>query len=182
MFGRSIAGLAVLLVTLGMVSHACAPGPAASVGPEPTAQASVGSYTLTFELTKGAWAASETIEGTASLSYSGVGSHNLSGSGSGLLGFGFSEVGGSRNMGPAFTLDCRPYEIGPDEPISSPIRMNGAWSLDDPNGPLYMSVIREPKLPAGDWDLYAVASFIEGQGCVGEEQELTATIRIHVTG
>lgn len=183
MFERSVARPAVLVVALGLVAQACVSGsPGGSAAP-PSAQAVDGPFRLSFELAKSSWALSEAIDGTATLSYAGSGPLQLWSSGAGPLGFGFVEVGGTRMMGPAWTSDCRQRSIEPGKPIVSAIRKSGGWIGEDPNAPFYRSFFADPQiyLPAGDWDVMAVASFDEGV-CGGTHHELKTTIRIHVAG
>jgi hypothetical protein len=183
MFGRSTSWPAILLVLLGLATQGCVSGPAGPSPAPPSARTVDGSFTLTFEMAKSAWAPSEAIQGSATLSYAGSGRLELWSSGAGPLNFGYAEVGGNRNMGPAWTADCKQASIEPGSPIASALGKSGGWNGEDPNAPFYRSFFADPQvhLPAGDWDVTAVASFSEG-ACGGVQHELKATIRIHVTG
>jgi hypothetical protein len=37
------------------------------------------------------------------------------------------------------------------------------------------------RLPAGDWTISAVASFVEGKGCSGASRMMAATVVVHIT-
>jgi hypothetical protein len=58
---------------------------------------------------------------------------------------------------------------------------SGEWWSDNPDGDFYRNFVAEPevRLPAGEWDISATASFHEG-GCRGPDRQLRATIRITV--
>jgi hypothetical protein len=142
-----------------------------------------GPFRLTFDLPRATWASTEAIEGEARLILTeGVGTR-LSGSGSGLLGFGFREVGGDRKMGPAWRADCVPHDISTDDPLTSAITKSGGWSGEDPNAVFYRDFFADPivRLPVGEWDIIALAQFIEGEGCAGAAHELQATLRVRIS-
>jgi hypothetical protein len=201
----SLLGLGLVVVVLVVVASASlfgglgsrlSPTPVGSVQPTspavgpsagPTssslrAETTEGPFRLVFELPKDTWRADEAIDGLATLSLVEGTGIDLGGSGRGLLGFGIDEVNGSRHMGPAWTLDCHTYRLVRDNPMTSPIRKSGGFSADEPNADFYRSFFADPvvHLPPGDWKITAVASFVEGQRCTGQDHLLQASIVIHV--
>ncbi len=142
-----------------------------------------GPFQLVFELPKDTWEADEAIHGLATLALVNGDSVDLGGSGGGLLGFEFAEVNGSRLLQPVSTADCGPYRLENGKPITSPIRKSGGFSADQPDADFYRTFLAGPlvRLPAGDWKVTAIATFIEGQGCSGQGHTMRATILVHVT-
>jgi hypothetical protein len=180
---RPILAAALCLAAIGC--SATTPTPAAPT-PAPTpAQATntQGSYQLVFELPKTDWRASDSITGLATLSLIGSGGVDFGSSGGGPIGFGFDEVGGSRQMGPAWTADCRFDRLVAGQPKTSQITKSGGFIGEDPNVDFYRSFFADPlvHLPAGDWTITAVASFVEGTACSGESYTLKAAVLVHVT-
>jgi hypothetical protein len=92
------------------------------------------------------------------------GSVNLNGSGSGLIAFAFREIDGRRQMGPAWTADCRTYDLAAGSPISSAIVKAGGYSDDQPDAAFCMAFFADPlvRLPAGRWEITATAQFAVG--------------------
>ena len=186
--GRRLLAAALCLVVVGCsggTSASTAPGQAAA-SPAPTpAQATdtQGKYRLVFELPKTDWRTSDSITGQATLSLVGSGSVDFGSSGSGPIGYGFHDVGSSRQMGPAWTWDCRSDRLESGQPKTSQITKSGGFNGEDPNVDFYRSFFADPlvHLPAGDWTITAVASFVEGSGCSGASYTLKAAVLVHVT-
>jgi hypothetical protein len=72
---------------------------------------------------------------------------------------------------------------GTSKSLTSPIKKFGAFSDDQPDAAFYRAFLADPvvRLPAGDWAISAVASFVEGKGCSGASRMMTATVTVHVT-
>jgi hypothetical protein len=142
-----------------------------------------GSYRLVFELERGTWKAGEPIDGLATLALLDQEAVDVGGSGSGLFGFGFEEVGGRRRLGPASTADCVTYRLDRATPRTSNIKKAVGFSADEPDADFYRTFISDPllRLPVGDWRITAVAQFIEGVSCGGASRSLIAPILVHVT-
>lgn len=169
-------------IVLAVLLAACSgPTPSPTVS-SATAEKVEGPFRLVFTLPRTTWSSGESIEGQSQLSLLAGAPVTLGGSGSGVLGFGFAEVGGRRQMGPAMTADCRSYRIAADEPIVSPIAKSGGFSTDGPDAAFYRAFFADPliHLPAGEWDITAVAEFAE-RDCGGPQHTLEATIRVRVT-
>lgn len=167
-------------IVLAVILAACA-----GSSPSPTAARAddgEGPFHLAFTLPRTTWSAGEAIEGQSQLSLSALGPVTIVGSGGGVLGFGFAEVGGRRQMGPAMTADCAIHPIAGNEPIVSPITKSGGYSTDGPDAAFYRAFFADPlvHLPAGAWDITAIAEFAEDE-CGGPTHSLTATIRVRVT-
>jgi hypothetical protein len=96
----------------------------------------------------------------------------------------FQEVGGHREIGPAWDTVCASARLAADSPITRPIRKSGGYSNDQPDADFYRSFFADPlvRLPAGDWDISAIAEFIDGRDCgAGDHYSMRATVRVHVT-
>jgi len=176
--------LARLALVATFLVAACGGTPESPNGAEDPvrAEAVSGRFGLAFTLPQAVWTTSEEIRGEAALMLAGGGSVALGASGGGPIAFSIAEVGGTRAMMAASDSSCETYELSAAAPIGSPIRKSGGWGADDPNAAFYRAFFNDPllHLPAGVWDISAVATFIEGAGCQGQSHELTATIRISV--
>lgn len=185
-------GLHVLAVTFSVVALACAaqPGPSSSPnsgGGSPAsahAEATDGPFELAFMLRKTSWSASEPVEGTASLSVAAP--VEVGGSGDGLLGFNYDEIGGlGRHIELAETLDCGPYQLEPGQPVSASLKKAGGYDPAASDADFYASFFADPlvHLPAGNWTITALASFIDfsqDTGCHLPNHQLSAPITVHV--
>ncbi|HLY50774.1 MAG TPA: hypothetical protein VKR21_16420, partial [Solirubrobacteraceae bacterium] len=128
---------------------------------------------------------SQPIEGSASLSVDAP--IEVGGSGEGLVGFKYDEVGGlDRHVEGAWTLDCRPYQLAPGQPVSSKLTKTGGYDPQASGAAFYASFFTDPvvRLPAGTWTITALASFTDyssDQACKLPSHALSAPITIHVT-
>jgi hypothetical protein len=179
---------AVVLVVIGLLAGSCGSSPSTSPTPTPEtvpghAEAVDGRFRLTFDLPKTTWSVADAIAGTATLALLGGGSVELGGSGQGLFGFAFDEIGGRRHMVPAWTADCRPYRLEAGQPMTSAILKSGGFAGDDPEAAFYRAFFQDPllHLPAGQWRITAVASFLEGRDCSGPDHDVQAAILVLVT-
>lgn len=148
-----------------------------------TAEQVEGRFRLTFSLPRTTWSSDEGIEGVAALALIDGDLAELSGASS-LLAFTFAEVDGRRQMGPAWDTICARYRLPAGSPIISPITKSGGYGEGDPDVNFYRSFFADPlvRLPAGDWDISAVAEFIDDPDCRGEDDHsMRATVRVHVT-
>jgi hypothetical protein len=172
-----------LAVVLALVLAACGssdgtPGPTGPVA----ASVTQGRFSLTFTSASASVHSRDEITGTARLTLLAPGGATFSGPNT-ILGFEFSEVGGHHRLVSAvFDGVCAPHRITTNTPIDSPIVKGGA-AVEGPDADWYRQFLDDPtvKLPAGDWDITAVGSFTDGQGCVGQHLEMRATVRVHVT-
>lgn len=181
------------VVVLAFVTAACravTSTPAVSVEPGVPAQAEAtdGAFRLWFDLPRTTWRSTEPISGTAVLDFSGVGERLLYGANSGLIGFTWMQVGGTKHGNWVWQLDCSHHAISPGAPISSPLRLLVAFTPDDPDASFYASMdFLHPQLPPGDYVLGAIANFTEVP-CTGasappgasDHDMATSTITIHV--
>ena len=159
-----------------------AAGCAAGTAPSQHAEDLQGSFRLMFELPKSTWKVGDSIDGVATLALVNGSGVDLGGSGSGLLGFDFAEVNGSHHVEPAWTSNCAPYRLDPGRPITSPIKKSGGFYPEQPDADFNREFLTDPvvRLPAGDWKITAVASFVEGEGCSGPSHTMGATALVHV--
>jgi hypothetical protein len=162
------------------------PSPSLAVASPAAAQseATDGPFKLAFTLRATSWSASEAIEGTSSLSVAAP--VEVGGSGDGLLGFNYDEIGGlGRHMDWAETADCRTYQLEPGQPTTSGLAKAGGYDAGAPGADFYASFFADPvvHLPAGNWTITALASFIDfsiDQGCHLPSHELSVPITIHI--
>lgn len=176
-----------LAFALCLVASGCGDGTAVATPPPSSplvqhAEDLQGPFRLVFELPRGTWKAGDAIDGVATLAVVNGGGVDLGGSGGGLLGFAFAEVGGSRHVDGFWTADCRPYRLEPGKPLTSAIRKSGGFSPDQPDADFYRSFLTDPvvHLPVGDWSISAIALFVEGSGCTGQSHTMKATVLVHV--
>jgi len=161
-----------------------APSPTASA-PSSQALSSVstdGPFRLELVLSRLDWKAGEPMEGSVILSFDGSAPTTIYGSGS-VINFAYAEVGGTRKVEPVWTADCATHTLDPATPISEPLGKSGAASEGDPATAWLHSFILAPdvELPAGTWDVTALAYFSEGEGCSGGPHSMETTVRVTVT-
>lgn len=150
----------------------------------PTSSVSDGAFTLELVLPRLAWSANEPILGTAILIFDGREITTIYGSGAGVVAFSFDEVGGPRHVRYGMSDDCRPHELDPATPINAELFKSGGVTGTEPDADFLRSFFADPELqlPAGTWDVTAVAVFFaETVGCVGQMHTLEATARISVS-
>lgn len=191
--GRTRPGLLLLATAVGLTASACAsqsatsPAPSLAIGSPVMAQAEAtdGPCMLTFDLLRTTWSASEAIEGTASLAVAAT--VEVGGSGEGLLGFQYGEIGGlGRHMERVVTADCHPYQVIAGQPINSGLTKESGYSPTASGADFYASFFADPAvdLPAGDWTITARAAIIgfsSDQGCHLPSHDRSAPMTIHVT-
>ena len=142
-----------------------------------------GPFDLQLDLPRDTWKAGETIEGHATLKLANGGGVDLGGSGGGLLFFDYASVDGRHHVEPGWTLDCKSYRLEAGKPMTSPLTKSGGFYPEQPDFEFNRAFLTAPTvlLPAGDWKITAVASFVEGLGCNGKSRELRATVVVHIT-
>ena len=158
---------------------------AADVTPDPrTATALDGRFEVRFTVDRTTLRPGDNITGRAELWLKAGGSGVLSGS-SDLFGFEFVEVGGQqRAVAPVLSTDCSPHQVGADDPLTSPIVKSGGVVDGNPNAAFVRQFLEgaEIHLPAGQWDITAVAGFVDGRACSGLHHAIRATVRVTVNG
>jgi len=174
-------GILLVLVPALLVA-AC--GSSTSQGtPDPqTATVVDGRFELRFTVDRTTLKPDDSITGTAELRMNAGGSGALSGS-SQLFGFEFAEVGGEhRVVTPAYRSDCAPHQVGSDSPLTTGIVKSGRTVGNGPNDAFVRDFLegREVHLPAGQWDITAIAGFIDGRACSGQPHAIRATVRVTV--
>jgi hypothetical protein len=171
---------------LAAVALACAPGTTtpADVTPDPqTVTAPKGRFEVRFTVDRSTLRTGDNITGTAELWLKAGGSGVLSGS-SDLFAFEFMEVGGQqRAVAPVVSTDCSPHQVGSDRPLTSPIVKSGGVAAGNANADFVRQFLegREIHLPAGTWDITAVAGFVDGRSCSGLPHAIRATVRVTVS-
>lgn len=157
------------------------PRPGWCSGTCPSASTTDEPFRLELVLSRLNWTTGEPISGTAILGFDGSAPTTIYGSGS-VLGFAYAEVGGTRKVGPVWTADCGPHALDPATPISEDLSKSGAIPNDGPDADFLRSFLTGPdvRLPAGTWDITALAIFTEGEGCVGGEHSMNTTVRVTV--
>ena len=179
---RFAAGALIALAASGCGSGNSTP---ADVTPDPrTVTAIDGRFEVRFTVNRTTLRPGDNITGTAELWLKAGGSGLLSGS-SDLFGFEFMEVGGQqRAIAPALSDDCSPHQVGADDPLSSPIVKSGGVVDGNANADFVKQFLEGPEvhLPPGQWDITAIAGFIEGRSCAGLPHRIRATVRVTVAG
>jgi hypothetical protein len=173
--------LVALLVVASLVAACGESAPSASAGPA-SASVTQGRFTLTFTLERATVRARDEIVGHASVALLAPGAATVTGAGT-FVGYEFTEVGGkARHVEPVFDLTCAPHQVTSGSPTELPIIKSGAW-VDGPDAAWYRDFFADPavKLPAGDWDITAIAQFYDGRSCAGQHLDMRATVRVHVT-
>jgi len=179
--------VAAAFVVVASLQAACGPGTTtpADVTPDPQTVSTIeGRFELRFTLDRTTLRPGDNITGTAELHLRAGGSGALSGSSS-LFGFEFVEVGGeNRTVAPGFPADCAPHQVGQDHPLMTPIFKSGGYGGGGAHDAFVQAFLQgsEIHLPAGTWDITAVAGFIEGRGCSGPPHTIRATVRVTVNG
>ena len=176
-----------LALALGASLAACAgaslaPTPAPSV-PGAHAADLQAPYILTLELPTATWKADQPITGMATLSLVQGSGVDIGGAAGGPIAFEFASLDGIHLIEPVTDLVCAPYRLEPGKPVVSPIRKSGGFFPEQPDFEFNRAFLTGPdiRLPAGDWKITAVASFLEGQGCTGLSRTIRTTIQVHVT-
>ena len=175
-----------ILVLVAVLSAACGPGTTtpADVTPDPqTVTTPVGRFEVRFTVDRTTLRTGDDITGTAELWLKAGTSGVLSGS-SDLFSFEFMEVGGqSRAVAPVVSTDCSPHQVGSDRPLTSPVVKSGRVIEGNANADFLRQFLegQEIHLPAGMWDITAVAGFMDGRACSGLPYAIRATLRVTVS-
>jgi hypothetical protein len=186
--GRQVVVAASLAVAVA-VAGCGSPAGSSAVAPKASravtllrADDSDGGFRLSLELPKDTWRAGEAIEGNATLAPVGGGVATVSGSGTGLLGFEYAQIGGDYKAGWGSTLDCVQYSVGSSAPLVSSLRKAGMYEGDAGPTDFNRLFAADPlvHLPLGDWTVAAVSDFTEGAGCTGMGHGLRAEVIVHV--
>lgn len=183
-FPGPLASLALL--GLAVAAVACGPGTTtpADVTPDPqTTITPAGRFEVRFTIDRTSLRSGDNISGTAELWLKAGVSGVVSGS-SDLFAFEFLEVGGQqRAVAPVVSSDCSPHQVGSDRPLTSPIVKSGAAVDGSANADFVRQFLEgtEIHLPAGTWDITAVAGFVDGRSCSGLPYSIRATVRVTVS-
>lgn len=169
-----------LALLLAVAPVACGPSTVTppEVTPDPMTTTVVsGRFEVRFTIDRTTLRTGDNITGLAELRMRAGGTGALSGSGSGLIGFDYMEVGGEhRRATSVHTSDCAPHQIGSDAPITTTLYQAGSGDTGIfPPG-------RDVRLPAGEWDVTAITHFVDGRGCTGQPYDIRATVRVRVIG
>lgn len=179
--GRLIGSLALIAIV-----GACGPGTTtqADVTPDPqTVTVPGGRFEVRFTVDRTRLRTGDNIAGSAELWLKAGGSGVLSGS-SDLFAFEFAEVGGqNRVVVPLVSGDCSPHQVGADRPLTSPIVKSGGVADGNANSEFVRQFLEgtDIHLPAGTWDISAVAGFVDGRACSGLPHSIRATVRVTVS-
>jgi hypothetical protein len=169
----------VLIGMLGITTAGCSVSKSSS-GPV-RSQVSNTNFLLVLELPKAEWHTTEMIDGTATLTLIGLSSEAAWGSGMGIVGFQFAEVGGSRKLDWVRTADCVGHQLEASKPfvakISEASMVVSSYESDFGRG---IGANNATRLPPGDWSISAVTGFADNT-CDGHQEEMRAGVVIHVT-
>jgi hypothetical protein len=150
--------------------------------PCPSASSTSGAFKLDLVLPRVDWKADEPLTGAVTLSYAGPNPTKVFVA-AGLLNFRYTEVGGPHKVEPVSTAECGRYEIDPATPMSKPLFKTGSFYPGEPDEAFLRSFLTAPdvRLPAGTWDVTALAQFTEGDSCGLGGHSMAATVRVTVT-
>jgi hypothetical protein len=139
-----------------------------------------GNYRLELVLSRLSWNVGDPISGTAILSRTDSQPTKVAGAGE-LIVFAYDEVGGIRHVAPISDQSCVLYPLDPATPQSVALGKSGAVEGNEPDADFLRTFLAGPEihLPAGTWDISAIASFSE-TGCTGPNKTMTARVRIQV--
>jgi hypothetical protein len=187
---KMIVGSLLLLCAFSMLLTNCSSGDGSALPTDPSSPRAPGTadtvehpFRLVLDLPSTTWAHGESIEGRARLELVEGTSVEIGRSGSGVIGFGFKEVDGRRELTPMFTADCSPGRIDAAHPaVEDLTKSPSGYSAQDPEADFYRDFFERPGivLPPGEWDITAVANFTERFDCGGSKHWLRATVRITV--
>lgn len=170
-----------VLLLIAVLVGACGEStPSASAAPA-SASVTQGRFSLTFTIDRSTVRARDEIVGRASVALLAPGAATVTGPGT-FVGFEFAEVGGNgRRVVPVFDGVCAPHQVTSGSPTVLPIMKTGAV-VEGPDAAWYRDFLTDPavKLPAGDWDITAIAQFFDGRSCAGQRIDMRATVRVHV--
>jgi hypothetical protein len=175
------------LTAVALFAIACGNSNVTSVDvtPDPqTVSAIDGRFEVRFTVDRTTLKPGDNITGTAELWLKAGGSGAISGS-SQLFSFDFVEIGGQqRSIVAVISADCSPHQLGTDRPLTSPVYKSGAMDGEGANAEFRRQFLQGDaiNLPAGTWDITAVAGFIDGRSCSGQPHQIRSTIRVHVNG
>jgi hypothetical protein len=172
----------VAIALIALLVGACGSGTTPLGSPDPqTTTVTQGRYALALTIDRATVHPTTAITGAATLSLLTPGSVTMTGP-TDFVGFEFSEVGGNgRHVVPTTQGDCAVHTVTSRDSIVTPIAKSGA-AVDGPDADWYRQFLADPvvHLPKGDWDITAIAGFIDGRGCIGQALDLRATVRVHV--
>ncbi len=163
--------------------------PSEPTGPEITTGSPIaavdddGAFRLTLEAGQERYRAGQLIEVEAILAYAGAEDEVVMlGSSHSLVGFGLSGSDPAVEIRPAFTSDCAPHPITPDEPRVFPFTKSGAYTPGDPEAAFAAAYFAQPelRLPVGTWTIGAGTSFYVGPDCGDELHSLNAEVTVTV--
>ena len=176
-----LARLAIAAIVIGCGPSTTTP---ADVTPDPqTVSAPDGRFEVRFTVDRTTLRTGDNITGRAELWLRAGGSGALSGS-SDIFAFEFVEVGGqNRAIAPVVSSDCSPHQVGSDNPLTSPIVKSGNVIPGNANADFTRQFLEGPEvhLPAGTWDITAIAGFVDGRSCTGLAHSIRATVRVTVS-
>lgn len=149
----------------------------------PSAVVTDGDFRLELVLPHLGWKTGDPISGSADLEVTDSLATKVYGS-SALIVFAFDEVGGNRHVAPLWPLDCVIFPLDPATPLNFALSKSGGADGSAPDADFLRSFLADPQihLPAGTWDITAIADFNEGLGCSGARHTLKATLRITIAG
>jgi hypothetical protein len=177
--------VALAVLACGLIGCGSSNTTSTDVTPDPqTVSAVDGRFEVRFTVDRTTLKPGDNISGTAELVLKAGGSGVISGS-SDLFSFEYVEVGGQqRTVVPVISGDCSPHQLGTDKPLTARLFKSGAADAAGTNGDFVRQFLDGDviNLPAGTWDITAVAGFVDGRACSGLPHKVRSTVRVTVTG
>jgi hypothetical protein len=147
----------------------------------PTASTTDGSFKLELTLPHLAWKTGDPIGGSADLELTGSEPATISGPAE-IIAFAYAEVGGTREVEPIWDQSCKVVPLDPATPLRVALSKSGAVTATGGDAVFQSLFLADPeiRLPAGTWDISAIAMFSEA-GCAGPTRTIRTTLQITVT-
>lgn len=159
---------------------ACGSSPTPRLGVDGSAQDA--EFSLSLHADKATYRTTDPIVVSADLAFLGLAPDIAVFGDTGLVAFAVKQLDGNLEMGPASDLMCAQQKIGRLTPLHVPFQKSGGFSGEDPDAPFWRAYFADPvlHLPAGTWQISAVANMSEGAGCTPPDHDLTASVTIQV--
>ena len=130
-----------------------------------------GDFVLTFDVPRRHGARRTRSPGRQNSRFGRERARTLYGSGFGMIGFTFQEIGGTKHGEQVWHADCGHHAIAADAPLTRALQLGVGWTAEDPDASFYAAFAADPgrHLPVGDWQLTALALFDE-RPCTGRSR------------
>ena len=173
---RAVVAASLVVATLA----ACTSSPTPRPGVDGSAKDAA--FGLRIHADRATYRSTDPIVVEAELSFLGLAPDITVFGATGLVGFGVRQTDGHLRMEPAGDLVCAEQKVGRLTPLHVRFAKSGGFSGEDPDAAFWQAYFADPvlHLPAGTWQLSAVADFQTGDRCTPPDHSLTATVTVQV--